>query len=437
MKVAVIGGGSTYTPELIQGFLDRVQSLPLTELWLMDIDPEKLAVVGGFAQRMAAAKGSPFQVVLTQDRSAAIRGASYVITQLRVGRLPARRSDEYLGRKFGLIGQETTGVGGMAKALRTVPVLLEIAREIQDLAPDALLVNFTNPSGLITEAITRYAPGVAMVGLCNSPTNAKMTFLGLLQEQMGCAIEPQRAALDSLGINHLIWHRGFTLDGKDVWPAVLGAYLDEIRGEEQPQFDPSVIESLGMIPSYYLEYYYETQRMLEGQEKWPPSRAEEVMKIEAGLLEEYANPAISSIPDGLMKRGGAYYSTAATQLINSHCNDLGEVHIVDVRHQGAVPGWSADWVLELPCRVDRAGVHPLPARPLLPACAGLLAHVKSYELLAVEAAVHGDRDAAAQALLAHPLGPPAHQVWAVLEEMLEINREYLPAFRGAASEGSR
>jgi 6-phospho-beta-glucosidase len=434
MKVAVIGGGSTYTPELIQGFLDRVGSLPITELWLMDIDADKLAVVGGLAQRIVAARGAPFNVFLTQDRAAALRGASYVITQLRVGRLPARRADEYLGQKYGLIGQETTGVGGMAKALRTIPVMLDIARDLRELAPNALLVNFTNPSGLITEALSRYAPEVPAVGLCNSPTNAKMMFLGLLEEQMGCSIDPGRVALESLGINHLVWHRGFTLDGKDVWPAVFGAYLDRQRQEEQPQFDPALLERLGMLPSYYLEYYYETGRMLEQQAHWPPSRAETVMAIEKDLLEDYSDPGLSQVPDALMKRGGAYYSTAATQLINAHYNGLAEVHTVNVRHKGAVPGWPEDWVAELPCRINRVGIHPLPARPMPPACFGLLAHVKSYELLVVDAAVHGDRDAAYQALLAHPLGPPAHAVQAVLDEMLAVNRDYLPQFTNPGTE---
>jgi 6-phospho-beta-glucosidase len=192
-----------------------------------------------------------------------------------------------------------------------------------------------------------------------------------------------------------------------------------------------------MVPSYYLEYYYETGRMLEEQSHWPPSRAEAVMEIEADLLAQYADPGLCTVPGELMKRGGAYYSTAAAQLIQSHYNDLGETHVVDVCHHGAVPGWPADWVLELPCRVDRAGIHPLPAKPLPPVCSGLLAHVKSYELLTVEAAVHGDREAAYQALLTHPLGPQGHAVQAVLDELLEINREYLPAFFSESLEAQR
>ena len=427
-KVAVIGGGSSYTPELVNGFLARVDSFPLTELWLMDISPGRLDVVGGFARRMVQAKGAPFAVRLTTDQREAVDGAGYVITQLRVGGMQARREDEYLGRRHGLIGQETTGVGGMAKALRTIPVILGIARDMRELAPGALLVNFTNPSGLVTEALNRYASDVLAAGVCNAPITMKMEILDALERHQGLRIAPERAELRTLGLNHLSWHRGFVVDGKDIWPQLLAGYLAELRADPDPAWDPRTVEVLGMIPNYYLQYYYHTDRKLAAQEQWPPSRAEEVMGIEADLLRQYAELDRTEPPEGLMKRGGAYYSTLATQLLDAHYNDLGETHVINVRHGGAVPGWPEDWVLEMGCRVDRAGIHPLPAEPLPPACFGLLAHVKAYELLTVEAAVHGDRDAAYQAVLAHPLGPPADRVQAVLDDMLETNRPYLPQF---------
>jgi len=428
MKVAVIGGGSTYTPELIHGFVARTDSFPLTELWLMDISPERLEIVGKFAQRMVEAKGAPFKVVLTTDRKQAIRGAAYVITQLRVGMMVARRADEYLGQRHGLIGQETTGVGGMAKALRTVPVILDTAREMRELAPGALLANFTNPSGLITEALCRYAPDVPAVGVCNAPITAKMDILEGLEKQLGARLDPQRAELNTLGLNHLSWHRGLTLDGEDIWPRVIEGYIAQLKTESEPEWDPRTIESLRMIPNYYLHYYYHTDHKLSEQAAWPPSRAEQVMEIEQDLLRQYAEPDRTEPPADLMKRGGAYYSTVATQLLNAHYNNLGETHVVNVRHNGAVPGWPADWVLELPCRVDRAGIHPLPAEPLPLVCFGLLAQVKTYELLTVEAAAQGDRNAAYQALLAHPLGPSADKVQAVLDDLLETHRAHLPQF---------
>ena len=430
MKITVIGGGSTYTPELVNGFLERMASLPVTELWLMDIDHERLEVVGGFAQRMVRAKGEPFKVVLSYNQREAIAGASYVTTQLRVGMMPARRGDEYLGLRHGLIGQETTGVGGMAKALRTIPVILGIARDIRETAPGALLANFTNPAGLVTEALNRYAPDVPAVGVCNVGITTKMEMLEGLEKFTGEKIDDSRAILNTLGLNHLTWHRGFSVDGRELWPQIFAAFLAEMQREAEPEWDIRTLETLGMIPNYYLQYFYYTAKKFAEQKKWPPSRAEEVMGIEKDLLRQYADPALTEPPADLMKRGGAYYSTLATQLINSHYNDLGQVHVVNVRNNGAVGEWPADWVLELPARVDTQGIHPLPADPLPPACFGLIAQVKMYELLTVEAAVHGDRNAMYQALLTHPLGPDAGRVQEVLDDMLSTNEQWLPQFKG-------
>ncbi len=431
MKITVIGGGSTYTPELVNGFLTRVERLPITELWLMDIDKERLDIVGGFAERMVKAKGEPFKVVLSLNQREAIAGTSYVITQLRVGKMSARRGDEYLGRRHGLIGQETTGVGGMAKALRTIPVILSIANDIRETAPGALLANFTNPAGLVTEALNRHAADVPAVGVCNVGITTKMEIL----ENLGKVLKPsqrtipdERAVLKTLGLNHLTWHYGFTVGGEEMWPQIFPAFVEMMKQEEEPEWDMRTLKSLGMMPNYYLSYFYYTDKKLKAQEKWPPSRAEEVMEIEKDLLGEYADPALTEPPDDLMKRGGAYYSTLATQLIDSHYNDLGQIHTVNVRNNGAVRDWPPDWVLEIPAKVDKSGIHPIPADPLPPACFGLISSVKMYEILTVQAAVNGDRNAAYQALLAHPLGPSADKVQEVLEDMLETNRQWLPQF---------
>jgi 6-phospho-beta-glucosidase len=428
MKITVIGGGSTYTPELVNGFLTRTDRLPLTELWLMDIDAARLDIVGGFAQRMVAAKGNPFKVVLSTNQREAVSGASYVVTQLRVGQMPARVVDEYLGLRHGLIGQETTGIGGMAKALRTIPVVLGIAKDMRETAPGALLLNFTNPSGLVTEALNRYAADVPAVGVCNSGITTKMMMLGTLGEILGEPVEAERVVLHSLGLNHLTWYRSLTIDGEEMWPKFFPAYLAQLRGDEEPEWDAHTLESLGMIPNSYLQYFYYTDHKFAAQQKWPPSRGEEVIEIEKGLLREYADPALTEPPAELMLRGGAFYSTLATQVIDSHHNDLGLVEIVNVRNNGAVKEWPADWVLEMPCTIDRKGIHPIPAAPLPPSCFGLIAHVKAYELLTVEAAVHGDRNAAYQALLANPIGPEADKVQEVLGDMLETHKKYLPQF---------
>lgn len=423
MKVTTIGGGSTYTPELVQGFVERHERLGLRELWLMDLDAARLNVVGGFVQRMVAAAGAPFQVHLTTDRQAALAGATFVVTQIRVGGMAARREDEYLGRRWGLIGQETTGIGGMANALRTVPVMLDIARDMSRLCPDAWLINFANPSGLVTEALQRHAPEVRSVGLCNSPIGYQMQ----IARELGLD-SPFDVHLDYLGLNHLSWIRGARAKGQDVWPQMFQAALQHARQADDPPIPAEVMARLGVIGNYYLRYYYRTASVLRQQAQNGPSRAEEVMRIEKTLLAQYADPALTTMPPELMQRGGAYYSTAAVQLIEALALGLGQVHIVNTRHGDAVPNLPPDWVLELPCRVDRDGLHPLPTEPLPLFADGLLRAVKAYELLTVRAAVSGDRDAALQALLVHPLGPEADHLQAVLDDMLETHRAYLPQF---------
>lgn len=428
LKVAVIGGGSTYTPELIQGFLQRQNEFPLDELWLMDPDKERLGIVGNFAQRFADAHQARFNIILSNDQSQSIKDANYVITQIRVGKMRARQQDEYLGKRHGLIGQETTGIGGMANALRTIPVILNVAHDMQKLAPNAILVNFSNPAGLVTEAVFRHAPAIQTVGVCNAPINVQMEILDHLNKYYGATLQPEDVHLQCLGLNHLSWFYGLKVNGKDLWPEVMKALIKEMTIDEDPLFDVSTLKSLNMLPNYYLHNYYYMDKVLKIQDQWPPSRAEEVMQIEADLLSLYQQKNLTELPDDMMKRGGAYYSTVATQLLNAHYNDLHQIQVLNVRHNGAVPGWNKDWVLEMPCSVSAQGVKPLPAEPLPPVCAGLIAQVKAFEILTVEAAVSGDRDAAYQALLAHPLGPPADQIDAVLDDLLMTNRDYLPKF---------
>ncbi|MFQ3672569.1 MAG: 6-phospho-beta-glucosidase, partial [Aggregatilineales bacterium] len=307
-------------------------------------------------------------------------------------------------------------------------VILQIARDMAELAPGALLVNFTNPAGLVTEALARYAPEVPSVGVCNVPITAKMEIIEGLNAS-GMKVDPTQARLNTLGLNHLTWHRGFTVEGEDVWPQVLSMYVARLRSGEEDDFDPDTVETLRMIPNYYLRYYYYTQQAIASQQAWERSRAEEVMAIEQELFSQYAEPDRSQPPAGLMKRGGAYYSTVATQLLNAHYNDLNEEHVVNVRHGGAVAGWPADWVLEMPCRIGRAGVQPIPTDPLPLACFGLLSQVKAYEILTAQAAAEGRYDAAYEALLAHPLGPSADRVKAVLDDMITTHQPYLNYLR--------
>jgi len=428
MKVTVIGGGSTYTPELVNGFLQRADSLPISELCLMDTNQERLEIVGGFTERMVGFHGAPFRISLTTNQREALQNASYVITQFRVGSMDARIQDEYLGKRNNLIGQETTGVGGMAKALRTIPIVLKIAKDLEELAPKALLINFTNPAGLITEALFRYAPMIASVGVCNVAITIKMEFLERLKNAYGLNPALEDVKLDTLGLNHLSWHRGLIIQGEDWWPKNLELYLETLRSQENPEWPLELIETTRMIPNYYLQYFYQKEKKLKAQISWPPSRGEQVREIEKDLLDQYASPSLTTLPPDLMKRGGAWYSTLAAQLLNSHFNDLGEEHVVNIRHNGAVAGWPADWVLELPCKVDQSGITPVKTEPLPPANFGLISAVKAYELHTVEAAIHGNRKEAYLALLANPLGPQASEIDKVLDEMLETNKPYLPQF---------
>lgn len=428
LKVTIIGGGSTYTPELLSGFVERQCSFPVDELWLMDNDANRLDVVGSFVSRLACVKTAKFKVVLSNNQQESIAGASYVITQFRVGKMQARREDEYLARRHGLVGQETTGIGGMAKALRSIPVILDVALDIQRYASDALLVNFTNPSGLITEALYRYAPAVNAVGVCNAAISVKMALIEKINAIEKLGLSPEDVLLKTLGLNHLTWYYGLEANGKDYWPEIMRALINEAKQEKDPLFDPNTLEILGMLPNSYLRYYYYADQIINNQAEWPPSRAEEVMQVEANLLKRYQDEDLIEVPEQLIKRGGAYYSTVAVQLMNAHHNDLGEIHTANVRHNGAVSKWDKDWVLELPCHVGSKGVIPLSVDPLPLVYETLIHAVKAYEILTVEAAVKGDRNHAYQALLAHPLGPPANKIKEVMEDIIVTNQAYLPRF---------
>jgi len=421
LKICVIGGGSTYTPELIEGFIERGDELPVATIALMDIDENRLRVVGGLAERMLRAAESEIELRLTTRREEALEGADYVITQIRVGGLSCRIQDEKIPLQFGVVGQETTGPGGFAKALRTIPVLLDIAHDMVDVAPGAHLINFTNPSGLITEALLKYT-SIPTIGLCNSPFG----FQHGIAQQLGVA--PERIRLDYVGLNHLSWIRGVRLDGEDVFDQVLEGAIALARAGQSP-FSPQLLETLGMLPSYYLTYYYNHDQVVAGQRQAGKTRGEEVQEIEAGLLELYADPSLRHKPALLEKRGGAHYSTVAVAVISAIHHDTGEVHIVNTRNNGALPDLPEHCVVELPSVINRNGARATPVAPLPPAIRGLIQAVKAYEELTVLAAVEGDERAALQALLAHPLVPSfavAQGLWAAIKE---ANRAYLPQFR--------
>ena len=420
VKIAVVGGGSTYTPELIEGFHNRRHRLPVDELVLHDIDAERLEVVGGLARRILESNGWEGQFVATDDRERALDGASYVIVQLRVGGQAARLVDETLPLEFGCIGQETTGPGGFAKALRTVPVVLDIAEETERRgARNAWLIDFTNPVGIVMQALLD--AGHRAIGLCNSAMGFQRRFAHLLD------VAPERVLLDHVGLNHLTWERAVMVDGENRLPGLIERHGKEIAGEIG--IPAALIDALHAVPSYYLRYYYMTDEVLREQLSGAHrSRAEEVIEIERGLIEMYRDPNLAEKPKLLERRGGAYYSEAAAQLIASLHAGTDDEQVVDVRNDGAVAGLPDDAVVEIPARVGRDGAQVLPLAPLAPEMLGLVQQVKAYERLTVKAAVDGDRNAALKALLANPLVGRYNVARPLLDALLEANRRHLPRF---------
>jgi 6-phospho-beta-glucosidase len=389
VKLAVVGAGSTYTPELVAG----VAELELDELALHDIDPERLEVVGGLAGRMLDRAGFRGRLELTGELDPAVDGADFVLVQIRVGGQAARLLDETAPLPCGCIGQETTGAGGFAKAMRTVPVVLEIAERVRELAsPDAWIVDFTNPVGIVTRSLLD--AGHRAVGLCNVAITLQRRFSALL------GVEPARLVVDQVGLNHLTWVRAVRVDGANVLPELLAAYGDAVADEVH--LPRRLLEELDVVPSYYLRYFYAHDAVLAEQLDGVP-RAATVAEIEQGLLELYRDPELNEKPALLEQRGGAFYGEAAAGLVRSLLHGTAEVHEVDVRNEGTLAGLAADDVVEVPARVAGGEAVPLPQPPLAPELLGLVQHVAAYERLTAEAAVTRDPVTAKKALLTHPL----------------------------------
>lgn len=427
MKIAVIGGGSSYTPELIEGFIANHDKLPVTEIVLVDIPAGewKLNIVGSLAQRMVARSGLPIRVSTTLDRRSALAGASFVSTQMRVGLLEARAWDETIPLRYGMIGQETTGPGGMMKALRTIPVLLDIARDMEELCPDAWLLNFTNPAGMVTEAILKHSR-IRSVGLCNSPIGAYKWLSGLYR------VPADRIHCEFVGLNHLHWISVIEIDGESKLPELL-ANRDGYSAKNVPQFgwNAELLKSLGAIPSYYLKYFYLHRELLAEQQAAAAkgeTRAETVKRLEDELFDIYRDEQLAEKPKQLEQRGGAYYSEAAVNLMVSLHNDTGDVQTLNVRNDGILGFLPDDACIEVNCVVTADGPVPQPVTVVPPSVVGLIHAVKTYERLAIEAAVTGDAGKALLALSHHPLVPSANDAQRMLEEMLERNKAYLPLF---------
>jgi 6-phospho-beta-glucosidase len=404
MKLAVIGAGSTYTPELVS----QLSRLDVDDLALHDVDVDRLEIVGGLAGRMLERAGFAGGVLRTTDLDAALEGAAFVLVQIRVGGQQARLRDETVPLRCGCIGQETTGAGGFAKAMRTVPVMLELAERVAARAePDAWILDFTNPVGIVTRALLD--AGHRAVGLCNVAITFQRQFARALD------VAPERVFVDQVGLNHLTWIRAVQLDGRDVLPELVDEHGDEIAAEiELPR---SVIDDLGAIPSYYLHYFYAHDRVLAEQQEGVP-RAQTVAEIERELLQMYRDPNLTEKPALLEQRGGAFYSEAAVGLVESLASNDGAVHIVDTRNAGTLAGLADDDVVEVPVRITSKGATPIEQAPLAPELLGLVQHVAAYERLTAEAAVSRDTVTARKALLAHPLIGQVERVDGLLDSLV-------------------
>ncbi|HEY6932939.1 MAG TPA: 6-phospho-beta-glucosidase [Marmoricola sp.] len=415
MKVTVVGGASTYTPELVDGLARLRDLLPVDELVLADPARERLDVVAAMSRRMLARADHPARVVATTDIDAGVTDADAVLLQLRVGGQAARMQDEAWPLECGCIGQETTGAGGLAKALRTVPVVLEIAETVRKrAAQDAWIVDFTNPVGIVTRALLQ--AGHRSVGLCNVAIGFQRYFAGLLD------VHPDAVSLGHVGLNHLTWERSVTVDGQDVLERLIDEHAGEIAAHvDQPEW---LIRQLGAVPSYYLHYFYNHDAAVAAAQG-AQSRGARVAEIEQTLLEMYADPTVDTKPTLLGERGGAYYSEAAINLLASLTADRGDVQVVNLRNDGTLPFLPDDAVIEVPATITAGGAAALPVAPVEPLYAGLIAHTFGYEQLALDAAVHGGRDRVFQALLAHPLVGQVDQAEQLTDRLLAANREHL------------
>jgi 6-phospho-beta-glucosidase len=432
IKVVTIGGGSSYTPELVEGFIKRYDELPVRELWLVDV-PEgekKLSIVGELAKRMVEEAGLPIQVYLTLDRRAALKDADFVTTQFRVGLLDARAKDERIPLKYGVIGQETNGPGGLFKGLRTIPVILDICKDIEELCPDAWLINFTNPAGMVTEAVLRYSNIDKVVGLCNVPVAIEMGIVDTLD------VEPERVHVDFAGLNHMVFGMNVYLDGNVVTDEVIKKMSEAessmtMRNITDIDWQPEFAKALGVIPCPYHRYYYKTSEMLKEETeaaKDQGTRAEVVQGVEKELFELYKDQDLAVKPKQLEERGGAYYSDAACELINSIYNDKRDIQTVNTRNNGSIASIPNDSAVEVSSIITKDGPIPLTFGDLPVAVRGLVQQIKSFERVAAEAAVTGDYETALLAMTINPLVHSDTVAKQILDEMLEAHKEHLPLF---------
>jgi len=427
LKIAVIGGGSSYTPELIDGFIKRFQSLPVSELYLCDIESgqDKLEIILDLAKRMIKRAGLTIKVYATLNRDEALENADFVLTQLRVGGLEARAKDERIPLKYGLIGQETTGAGGFAKGLRTIPVILDICRDMERLCNDAWLINFTNPAGMVTEAVLKHT-SIKTLGLCNVPIGMTKNIAKMLD------VDSQDLYIEYAGLNHLVWARKMWLHGQTIQNEVFDLIAEgesmTMKNIPDLKWDGDFLRGLSLLPCPYHRYYYLTQDMLEDEleaSKDGKTRAQAVMEIEKTLFEKYKDPDLDEKPEALEQRGGAWYSDAAVSLIQSIYCDLRDIHTVNIRNNGTIKELPEDAVIEVNAVVGKHGALPMAVGKLPLHATALMQAVKAYEELTIQAVVEENPKLGIQALAVHPLVGSVEQAKNVFNDIVNENSKYL------------
>lgn len=435
IKIVTIGGGSSYTPELVEGFIKRYDSLPINELWLVDIEDgkEKLEIVGALAKRMIKAAGLPINIILSCDRKEALKDADFVTTQMRIGRIPARILDERIPLSHGIIGQETNGAGGMFKAFRTIPVILDIIRDIEELCPNAWLINFTNPTGIITEAILKYTNFKRSIGLCNVPVNMIEGFAKMLNA------EEKDVTMEIQGTNHFIFATNVFVKGKSRFDELLDKYANlteedtiQMKNFVSLPYSPAFIKGLNAIPCPYHNYYFFTKEQLEEeleQFKTGTVRGEVVYKTEEELFKIYKNQDIKNKPEQLSTRGGAKYSDAACNLIQSIYNNIGDIQYVNTQNNGAICDIPNESSVEVACRITSDGPKPITTGNLNVQISGYVQMIKAFERMVAEAAVTGNKNLAIAALNLNPLCPSDEIANTVVNELIEAHKNYLPQFK--------
>ena len=438
LKIVTIGGGSSYTPELLEGFIKRYHELPVTELWLVDVEEgsHKLDIIHALCERMIEKAGVPMKVYKTLDRREALKGANFVTTQLRVGQLQAREKDERIPLSHGYLGQETNGAGGLFKGLRTIPVIFDIIKDVEEICPDAWVINFTNPAGMVTEAVYRHTGFKRFIGVCNIPIGMKMFITDVL------ALTPEDdLSIDLFGLNHMVFIRDVLVNGESRFAELLDGVAsgkltaNTVKNIFDMPFSEGLIRSLNLLPCSYLLYYFKQKEMLAiemGEYYKGGARAQVVQKVEKQLFELYKDPDLKVKPKELEMRGGAYYSDAACEVINAIYNDKQAEHYVNVPHHGHIDNIPADWAVEMTCIVGRDGAKPHPRVTHFDEnVMGLIQTIKGFEVAASRAALSGELN---DVELARNLSPRIHSdsdAAVLAKEMLLAHEKWLPNFAAA------